>query len=187
MEASRSAASERGSSRVSASFQVPPEVVRSLSRARAEGAVIRFGVRLGSYHLLIASQTISEVVARAVCYPIPHTPPWFLGLLNQRGNLLPVFDVHQLLHTGEPGHDRGTVLVLDQGSEAVGMCIDGMPESVVLEQRLRQVPALPTPLAAHVVAAYRHDQTTWLDFDHEGFFTTLGQQIVQAPDAHIYA
>ncbi len=183
MEASRSAASGRGSSRVSASFQVPPEMVRNLSRARAEGAVVRFGVRLGSYHLLIAAQTFSEVVARAACYPIPHTPPWFLGLLNQRGNLLPVFDVHQLLHTGEAEHDRHTVLVLDQGSEAVGLCIDGMPESVVLEQRLRQVPSLPTPLAAHVVAAYRCDQTTWLDFEHQGFFTTIGQQMAQEPGA----
>lgn len=145
---------------------------------------IRFGVRLGQYNILIAAQTFSEVVTRAVLYPIPHTPPWFPGLLNQRGNLLPVFDVHQLLHSGEPAHDRRTVLVFDQGSDAVGLCIEGLPESVQIEQRLRHVPLLPAILAPHVSMAYVSKSFTWLDFDHQGFFTALGKQITTAAQAH---
>lgn len=107
---------------------------------RGVGASIRFGVQVGQYHLLIAPQTFSEVVAHTVVYPMPHTPRWFLGLLNQRGNLVPVFDLHQLWHMAVPGQGLRTVLVLDQGSEAVGMGIDGMPQSVRLVQRLALVP-----------------------------------------------
>lgn len=144
------------------------------------GSSIRFGVRVGSWPLLIAPQTFSEVLARAVVHPLPHTPRWFLGMVNQRGNLLPVFDLHQVWHLPEAGRGARTILVLDQGQDAVGFCIDGMPQSVRLEQRLTQLPPVPASLAAHVGAAYRSDRTTWLDFAHQTFFTALGAQLPTA-------
>jgi chemotaxis signal transduction protein len=150
------------------------------------GGGIRFGVRVGACHLLIAPQTLSEVVAHPALYPLPHTPRWFLGILNQRGNLLPVFDLHQVLQMDAQEDGQRTALILDQGSDAVGLCIDGMPQSVRLEQHLRQVPPVPPLLATHVEAAYRAGKTTWLDFDHRGFFTMLGAQMTATPGSQVH-
>lgn len=154
--------------------------------AQELGIGIRFGVRVGHCHLLIASQTLSEVVARPMLYALPHTPRWFLGLLNQRGNLLPVFDLHHVLQITAQAQGQRTALILDQGRDAVGLCIDGMPQSVRLEQRLRQVPSLPPLLAAHVGAAYGDGSAVWLEFDHHGFFTTLGAQMTATPGIQVH-
>jgi chemotaxis signal transduction protein len=105
--------------------------------------------------------------------------------VNQRSTLVPVFDIHQVLHTKEAQSDQHTVLVLDQGNDAVGMCIDDIPQAVMLERRVSQTPPLPDPLAAHVVAAYSAGQTVWLDLDHRGLFTTLGAAIaVSSADSY---
>jgi twitching motility protein PilI len=155
------------------------DVALNTSPPRAQGQPMRFGFRVGQLRLLITPQTFSEVVMQAVIYPLPIVPIWFLGLLNQRGNLLPVFDLHQLLEAGNRSHDKRTVLVLDQGSDAVGIPIDGMPQAITLKQTLGHVPPLPTVLAAHVLTAYTTGEMVWLEFDHRGFFTAIGTQIMR--------
>jgi chemotaxis signal transduction protein len=100
-----------------------------------------------------------------------------MGVMNLRGNLLPVFNLHQLLDVGERGRNKQTVLVLDQGSDMVGVAIDGLPESVTPNRTLRSLPPLHEALQEHVSAAYTTDDTIWLDFDHQSFFTTLGRQV----------
>ena len=160
--------------------QPSTEAVLGTGSPLVKGQPIRFGFSVGRLRLLLLPHTFSEVVTQAVIYPLPNVPPWFLGMLNQRGNLFPVFDLHQLLHAGNRGHDNRTVLVLDQGSDAVGMLIDGMPQAITLTQTRCQVPALPEALKAHVPTAYAVRETVWLEFDHRGFFTTIGAQITRA-------
>lgn len=150
------------------------------TEAHGVGVRRRFGVCVGPYHVLLPPQILSEVVVRPVLYPLPRTPRWFLGLLNQRGNLLPVFDLQAVLHAAAEVRTQHTVLVLDQGHEAVGLSIEGMPQSITLAQRLLRLPPLPEILAAHVSTAYRAGGITWLDFDHQGFFTALGAQLTAA-------
>ena len=159
-------------------LQQPTEAALDASSPRTRGQPNRFGFRVGQLRLLITPQTFSEVVMQAVIYPLPNVPAWFPGVLNQRGNLLPVFDLHQLLDIEERSHDKRTVLVLDQGSDAVGMLIDGLPQAIPLTQTLRHVPSLPAALAAHVPSAYATGGTVWLAFDHRGFFTASGAQII---------
>jgi chemotaxis signal transduction protein len=121
---------------------------------------------------------LSEVVTLAAIASIPNVPEWFLGLLNRRGHLIPVFDLHQLLKTGERRHDNRMVLILDQGSDAVGIPIDSLPQSVGMNRALRHRPPLPEVLEAHVPTVYATGKTIWLEFDHRSFFTAIGAQIV---------
>lgn len=137
----------------------------------------RFGFRVGQLRFLINPDTHSEVIIHIPIAPLPSVPVWFMGVMNLRGNLLPVFDLHQLLDVGERGRNKQTVLVLDQGSDMVGVAIDGLPESVTPDLALRSLPPLHEALQEHVSAAYTTDDTIWLDFDHQGFFTTLGRQV----------
>jgi len=55
-----------------------------------------------------------------------------------------------------------------------------MPQAITLTQTRCQVPALPEALKAHVPTAYAVRETVWLEFDHRGFFTTIGAQITRA-------
>jgi chemotaxis signal transduction protein len=99
--------------------------------------------------------------------------------MNLRGTLLPVFDLHQLLGTGEGSRDQRTVLILDQRDDAVGIPIDGLPQSVALDRTLQNIPPLPEGLEAHVPAAYATGKALWLDFDHQSFFMAIGPQMVR--------
>jgi len=137
----------------------------------------RFGFRIGQLHFLLKPKTHSEVMVQPHVYPIPNVPAWFLGVLNLRGNVLPVFELHQFLQAGSSNRHKCTVLLLDRGRDAVGVSIDGLPQVVALNQALHEIPSLPDGLQEHVAAAYVTDGTIWLDFDHQSFFTALGRHI----------
>jgi len=158
-------------------FRLPASAVPDMSPVAA-GQRTRFGFRVGQLCLLIRLDAQSEVVTLASIASVPHVPVWFLGLLNRRGHLLPVFDLHQLLQTGERRHSNRTVLILDQGSDAVGIPIDSLPQPVGMNRALRHRPPLPEVLEAHVPTAYATGKTIWLEFDHRSFFTAVGAQIV---------
>lgn len=166
-----------GAAGLVAPLPTAPETVPTAGATPLAGRAIRFGFQVGGYHLLIAPQTFSEVVPQAVVYPLPNVPSWFVGLLHQRGHLLPVFDLHEVLHPRTRRRDTSSVLVLDQGSDAIGMLVDSLPQAVALTPRQRPLPPVLPILATHIVAVYGVAGKTWLDFDHRGFFTTLSAQI----------
>ena len=138
----------------------------------------RFGFRVGQFHLLIKPDTISEVVIQTPIYPLPNVPAWFLGVLNLRGKPLPLFDLYHILEADNSSQGTPRVLVLDQGNAAVGLPIAELPQSVTLDRTLRTMPPLHDALQDHVSVSYAVEDTIWLDFDHQSFFTMLGAQIV---------
>ncbi|MBU0499575.1 MAG: chemotaxis protein CheW [Gammaproteobacteria bacterium] len=93
-------------------------------------ASLRIGFRMGGTALLIPAGTLAEVMEPPPAYRLPNTPAWCLGLINLRGNLLPVFDIRPLLD-GEitPG---SRLLVLGSGADAAGLMVDGLPFSLEL-------------------------------------------------------
>ena len=157
-------------------FQPPAGASTSIGIRQASMSISRFGFRIGQFHLLIQPNTLSEVIIHASIYPIPSMPAWFVGTANIRGNLIPVFDLHHLLETGEPGKTQ-TVLVLDQGADGVGMLIDGLPHAVHVRDALNNMPPLHEALQEYVIATYATESGVWLDFDHRGFFTVLGWRL----------
>ncbi|MFO1351931.1 MAG: chemotaxis protein CheW [Gammaproteobacteria bacterium] len=160
-------------------FNPPPGTGLGSARPKAAVRSARFGFRIGDLRLLIRPDALSEVITQTPIYPVPNVPSWFLGLINLRGNLLPVFDLHQVLGMGEGARNNSkrTVLILDQGKNAAGIPIDGLPQSVALDRQLRNVPPVHEALEQHTAAAYSTAGGIWLEFDHVGFFTALGGQL----------
>ena len=156
----------------------PPEGTTIGLRPAVMEQPTRFGFSLGQLHLLITPGTRSEVTMQPHICSIPNVPPWFLGIINLRGNVIPVFDVSQLLQAGDSRRQKRNLLLLDQGSETVALPIDGLPYSVTLDHELHDMPPLPAVLEAHISAAYVKDDTIWLDFDHQSFCTHLGKQVM---------
>ncbi|WP_089937374.1 chemotaxis protein CheW [Candidatus Entotheonella palauensis] len=157
-------------------FHPPEGSSPALGMRQTAMDISRFGFRIGQLRLLIQAGTLSEVITQTPIYPMPNVPSWFVGVMNLRGNLIPVFDLHHLLEAGEPGQTQ-TILVLDQGRDGVGIPIDGLPHAIHLGDTLHNVPPLPETLQEHVATAYTTDGGIWLDFDHQSFFTALGWQL----------
>ena len=144
-----------------------------LTRRAPDVETKRYGVRLGSIGMLLPRDTVSEVLADEVIYPIPNTAPWFSGIINLRGNLVPVFELRQLLDTEvEPGRNQ-MIAVVDKGENALGFEIDGFPDSVNTEDPLTQMPPLPGILQEFAKGAFLSDDTVWLDMDVRDFVGSL--------------
>ncbi|MCS3902491.1 twitching motility protein PilI [Methylohalomonas lacus] len=139
---------------------------------------MRYGFRIGGQHILIDSHTLCEVVQNVEIYRIPNTRPWVLGVINLRGNLVPVFDFLKRLDNTAVHADDQRLLVLDQGERAVGIYIDGLPQALQIdpdepEQRAAIPIDLPESIHEHVNAAFRYGEQVWLEVDHRELFAEL--------------
>lgn len=138
----------------------------------------RFGFRVGDLGLLVPIGMVSELLDEADIYHLPTTPEWFRGLINLRGGLVPVFDLKMLfeMQTGTGAKQR--LLVLNERMRAVGVLTDAPPRSIALGQPLPQTPPLPPLLSQYSRGAYVKNQDIWVEFNFDGFFQAVGNQLL---------
>lgn len=131
----------------------------------------RYGFHVGGIGLLIRPDTVAEMFEQATIFPIPNASPWLRGLINLRGNLVPVYDLRMLLEAADENEQPAQrLLILDRGDNMVGLLIDGLPQAIRGTGKPTHIPPLPSALKRHVSEAYAGDGTIWLEFDHRGFF-----------------
>ena len=152
-------------------FEPPPNMALTPVVEKEAG---RYGFKIGSLGLLIQKNSGSEVIQMPVIWSLPGAPPWFMGLINLRGNLVPVFDLRQVLglEPAKPG-EKPLVLIFDQGEKAVGVTIVDFPKPLTALAALPNLPMLPTALNGHVRQGYIKDEMIWLEFDQQSFFDEL--------------
>lgn len=142
---------------------------------------IRYGFSLGGIGLLIPTDTLSEVVTLQTICKLPNTASWFSGLINLRGNLMPVFNLKELLHTKE-GVTKTTsinrrMLTIGQGEKAIALIIDTLPQPITIERKETKVPALSENAKGFAKTAYSFQERTWIDLDLESYLLSLRHQI----------
>jgi twitching motility protein PilI len=134
----------------------------------------RYGFKIGELGLLIQMGSGSEVMQMPTIWSLPGAPPWLLGLINLRGNLVPIYDLRQVLSLGQRTAElKPLVLIFDQGEKAVGVVIDDYPKPLTELSQLPHLPKLPTSLSGHVRKGYVKDKMIWLEFDQHSFFEQL--------------
>src|SRR5882672_684042 len=135
---------------------------------------VRYGFRVSSLGLLIKLDTGSEVVEARAIAAMPNAPRWLAGVMNLRGNPVPVFDLGAALDLARNDESHKTmVLVLDKGDAAAGLLIDGMPRVVPPGKVIDLPAALPARLAPFAPNAVATSDGVWLEFDHAGFLANL--------------
>jgi twitching motility protein PilI len=139
----------------------------------------RLGFQVGELNLLIGENVISELTDIPSLCPIPNTAAWMLGVGNLRGNLFPVFELTMLVGMEHKPKAKQMLLILGQGDAAAGVIIDGLPAHQILAEtdRLESLPALPSIIRPYVSSAYEKAGNIWFVFDHDGFFSSLGERV----------
>lgn len=161
-------------------FELPEAEVDSGSKLNiVEAASFRtHAFVVGNIGLLIPSGEVSEVSDALPMCRLPNTPEWLLGVANLRGNMVPVFDLGQLLGVEIADTPNSKLLVVGVKDKAIGIRIHSMPLRVMLdaESKLARIPPLPEALQPFVRAGYSTDRI-WVDWDMEGFFKAAGDRI----------
>lgn len=139
----------------------------------------RLGFQVGNLGLLIARQSVSELSDILDVCPIPFTAAWLIGLINLRGNLVPIFNLHKLLQIKPQGNAKQMLLILGQGEFAGGIVIDELPVhlSFVVEDELQSLPPLPTALKPYAASGYEKEGQVWFNFDNVNFFESLANKL----------
>lgn len=155
-------------------FEPPEGIQLAAVNQVQQRETVRYGFRIGDLGLLIDTGVGSEVLAMPDVATLPNTPPGFMGLINLRGNLVPVYDLRIMLDLSPraPGVEA-MVLVFGKGDRAVGVSIDGYPEALIELHRMPHLPAFSEVIRKHFSTGYIKDDSVWLEFDHNNFFETL--------------
>jgi len=139
--------------------------------------VPRYGLRAGVFLLLADTDVSVQVVDLPRMCPFPNSPPGFRGVVNLRGDLVPVFDLGVL--ADEPPAERGKLAVCGDGSNRAALLVASMPGRIAAEELVAvAIPGarqLPPPLAAAVRGAAQHGDELWLEIDYPTLFRCLAE------------
>jgi purine-binding chemotaxis protein CheW len=153
----RAVATSEGTVRLSPqrAWEVLEERARALARVPAAVAGAAEGIEVVTFALAgeeyaVPTRCVREVVRTADYTPLPGAPPFLLGVLNLRGDILALVDLCALL--GLPGGgpaDRAHILVLGEDRPEFGVLADAAHEVRTL------LPGEVLPLPDSVSAAAR--------------------------------
>jgi purine-binding chemotaxis protein CheW len=123
---------------------------------------------LGPERYGVDSRRAREVHLLADLAPVPGTPPFWAGVVNVRGTLYPVLDLHRYLELPvvEAGERQKKVVLVSGSSLTVGLLVDDAPA-------IRRVPATAvgpslegtSEAARRIVRGVTDDLLTVLDID----------------------
>ena len=155
-----------------------PYLIATKSQNTRAVTKVRYGFRLSNIGLLIAAQTHSEVMDPLPIFPLPNMPSWFLGLVNLRGNIVPVYDLEAAFNLHDDDPEKRYLIVLGKTERTVGLLIRGLPQPQTLEDELllESQPPLPERLNEFASNAYMIDQRIWVEFNHERLFQSLVEE-----------
>ena len=153
-----------------------PEFQKMIMNNTEPEREFRYGFQIGSIGFLLPKQEIAEIIEQTHPCAIPNTPQWLKGVINVRGNLVPIFDLSSLLGL-EESRQSGRLLVLGQGNKAVGFYIDALPVIVERMKKAETMPPLPEFLTNYARGVYMQDKEVWLDLSYDDLFTELGERL----------
>ena len=133
-------------------------------------------VRVGNIGLLLPSNEESELVENLSVCRLPNTPTWFNGVTSLRGNMIPVFDIHELLGFEAKGKERKLIIV-GVTKTAAAFWVDEMPRMVMVtsDDTTRSSLPLPQLIKDHSRNFFLKEDQIWIDWDVNSFFSALGK------------
>lgn len=103
---------------------------------------------------------VREVLRVTDITPVPGVPPYVLGIINLRGNVVTVLDTRRRFGLGEKGHDElSRVVIIETDDHVVGLLVDSVAEVVYL--RASEIEAAPNvgsdETAKYIQGVHSHD------------------------------
>lgn len=110
-----------------------------------------FVFRLGNLTLAVLSQHVREVSRLAPLTPLPRTPSFVLGVVGNRGAVMPVIDLLRLLQQGEAKVITGGRFFVGESNDYV---VGFLADQVVGLRRIFVADKLPPPAGGGASAEY---------------------------------
>lgn len=140
----------------------------------------RHGFLFGRLGLLSEPNLAFELSEVLPDFALPNTRAWFQGLVNVRGNVIPVFDLKQALDDHEPTSAKTMLLIVGSADNSAGLIVDGLPVNIEFwdDDKLADLSSLPDLLRDHTQAAYNYQGRIWLEVNYDSLFHGLSERVM---------
>jgi len=97
--------------------------------------------RVGSQEYSVDIMSVREIRGWTNATPLPHTPRFVRGVINLRGTVLTIVDLSDRLGMGEtPAGERNVIIVVQPGSQYVGLLVDAVSDILTIQKADLQAP-----------------------------------------------
>ena len=85
---------------------------------------------IGEDTYAIPVDLLTEIIIPQKIFPVPTTPSHVLGIINLRGNIVPIVDIRQTLSLLQQAGAAGQIAVVKHGAITIGIVVDSVSEVV---------------------------------------------------------
>jgi chemotaxis signal transduction protein len=96
--------------------------------------------RMGEDLFAVPVDALTEIIISQKIFPVPTTPPHVLGVINLRGNIVPIVDIRSALSLPRQS-TPSQIAVIKEGAMVIGIVVDTVSEVAAVP--LHQVLAIP--------------------------------------------
>ncbi len=147
----------------------------------------RFFYSIGEYNFLFEENLKVENIPLKTINKLPHTAKWCSGIINIRGVIMPVVDMHYILknHTKfkapnkdkskeKKNHNKYLIMIEHKLHAPLVLQIDKLPESVDIEE---YTGSKPTKLMPNwLERRWKNSANTLLEVNHDTLFQYIQSQ-----------
>ena len=96
---------------------------------------------MGEELYAIPVEALTEIIISQNIFPVPTTPPHVLGVINLRGNIVPIVDIRETLSLPRKS-TPGQIAIIKHGPVIIGIVVDSVSEVVAVPMnKVLSIPA----------------------------------------------
>lgn len=137
-----------------------------------ENQVIIFTLETENYGFPI--ETVQEIIRISTITRVPHTPVFLRGVINLRGNVIPVIDLKQRLNLGAAKlTESSRIIVVSHGGLVGGFIVDSVTEVVTIDSKdIEEPPAeISREKGRHISGIAKFDNSLAVLLDSVSLFS----------------
>ncbi len=126
-----------------------------------EGQLVIFQLNDQQYALPIYQ--IQEIVKMTAITRVPNTRPYVEGIINLRGNIIPVINMNKRLNLPVSGYDDATrIIVVESKGQKVGIIVDNVMEVGRFTENEVEPPSVVGDDVDYLNGVVKKENSLWL-------------------------
>ena len=138
----------------------------------------RYGYKISNMNFLVPEGMGSEVIQNPNIFNLPNSPTWIVGLINIRGNIIPVMNIDKLLNKiSDKKYSNILVLNKSDNQKAIAIMINDLPISLEHNDSTASSSNYPEQLLDFVSDGFSQQNNDWIEFSPQKLFEKLAGKL----------
>jgi len=122
-------------------MDIVPETQQALvplAQQAAAGYDLLVIFRLAQQEYGLLASSVREIIRERALTRVPNSAPCINGVINLRGRIVPVFNLHRRLgleEAGKPGAAKRAILIVEHDGNDAGLLVDEVSDVVKISER----------------------------------------------------